>query len=348
MDGLREYEAEVIAGIEPFAKEELRAKLGAAVSDIRLSRAGFLRFHFHDCLQQFSALRAVTAVYCVYDFYIPRPKAFLGHQHFTRLVHVLRESAATFPAPPRTLGIGAAGADSSVMRRLRRELSEALNLQPAEDGKGELFLRLLRQRRGDGWQVLVRTTPQPLSKRAYRRVDIPGALNAAVAYVMTQACPAPDSATVLNLCSGTSTILIEFGLTQDFNRLIAVDNSRNMIEAGRTNAESAGLGHRIQHVLADATRAPLPAQSADIVFADLPFGHHIGTHDTNIELYPSILDEASRLARAEANFVVLTHEVDLMRRCLDHSRWKVVSETRINLNGLHPRLFVLKQNSNRI
>ena len=322
--------------------------LGAAIGEIHFMRPGFLRFRFDGPPQRLAVLRSVTAVYRIHDFDVPRPKALLGHRHFTRLLRILGETAAAFPAPPLTLGIGAAGSHSSVMRRLLTELANALDLQSAEDGKGDLFMRLLRQRQSGGWQVLVRTTPQPLSKRAYRRVDVPGALNAAVAFMLAEACPLPESATALNLCSGSSTILIELGLTQARPRLIAVDSSAEMLAAGLTNAEAAGLGKRIQHIRADATRAPLPSRSADVIYADLPFGHHIGSHSDNVELYPQLLEEASRLAHPDARFALLTHEVNLMHRSLQHSSWKLLSETRIDLKGLHPRLFVLNQNLNRI
>ncbi len=343
-----QYEAEAIPGVERFAMAELRRKLGAAISEIHLMRPGFLRFYYGGPAQRLAALRSVTAIYRIHDFDVPRPKALLGHRHFARLMRILGETAAAFPAPPLTLGIGAAGSHSSVMRRLLTELADALDLQSAEDGKGDLFMRLLRQHQSGGWQVLVRSTPQPLSKRAYRRVDVPGALNAAVAFMLAEASPLPDSATALNLCSGSSTILIELGLTRARPRLIAIDSSAGMLAAGRTNAEAAGLGDRIQHIRADATRAPLPPRSAHALYADLPFGHYIGSHSANIELYPRLLEEASRLARPDARFALLTHEVNLMRRTLQHSSWNVLSETRIDLKGLHPRLFVLNQNLNTI
>ena len=342
------YEAEVVPGLEHFAVDELRSRFGGMVSDIGITRAGFLRFRFSGGSHQLAATRSVIAVYCVYGFDIPRPKAFLGHQHFTRLIRILRAQASLHSRRPGTFGIGAAGADSAVMRRLRSALAEALNLQPASDGKGELFLRLLRQRDGAGWEVALRTTPQPLSKRAYRRIDAPGALNATAAYAMTAASVASGAGATLNLCSGTSTLLIEHALTQATAPLIAVDNSRAMVEAGATNARAAGLGGAIQHLLADARRIPLPDQSAGRIYADLPFGHHIGSHQENVGLYPAILQEAARLARPNARFVILTHEVKLLRRCLEQSSWQALSETRINLRGLHPRLFVLSRNSNTI
>ena len=345
---IAEYEAETIPGIETFALDELYRLYGREVSQVRQTRPGFLRFRYRGAPQTLSLLRSIIAIYRIHCFSIPRPRALLGHEHFTRLTMILRQTAASFNIVPETLGIGAAGSQSSVFRRLRLELSAALALQPADDGKGELFLRLIRQADGPGWELLVRTTAQPLSKRGYRVADVPGALNATVAFAMTCCGSLPHKARVVNLCSGSSTILIEHSLTRAADSLFGVDTCGDMLNIGRRNTRAAGMSAAIGHLLADARRAPLPSRSVDRLYADLPFGHHIGSHQDNLKLYPAILQEAQRLAQAHTTFVVLTHEVKLMKRCLGNSTWQITDETVINLRGLHPRLFVLNQNSARI
>lgn len=343
-----EYEAEVIPGIEAIAMNELRTVCASQISAIRQTRAGFLRFRFSGSPGMLSALRSLVAVYQIHCFAVPRPKALLGHEHFTRMTQILRAAKGRFCTAPETMGIAAAGSQTTVMRRLRQELSHALGLRPANDGKGELFLRLLRQDVGSGWELLVRTTASPLSKRAYRVEDVPGALNATVAFAMTRLQQLSGPTTVVNLCSGSSTILIEHALTQDAGRLIAIDSSRRMIEHGRRNAQAAQQEHRIFHLRADAGQVPLPAHTVDLLYADLPFGHHSGTHADNVMLYPALLQEASRLADRNATFVLLTHELKFIQSCLRESSWRVVREMTINLSGLHPRLFVLEKNSDRI
>ena len=234
------------------------------------------------------------------------------------------------------------------MRRLQQALSTQLTLESAADGKGELYLRLLPNREAPGWEALIRIGPQPHSARAYRLVNMPGSLNATVAFAMTQSGALPRDATIVNLCSGASTILIEHGMLHGRHALLAIDSSRAALEAGGRNAGASGLRARIQSIRADARRAPLPSRVADRLYADLPFGHHIGSHEENTRLYPAILREANRLAAADAAFVVLTHEVKLLRRCLRDSPWRPIRETSINLRGLHPRLFVLRRNSTTI
>ncbi len=343
------YEAELIPGLESFVLDEINSVIGASVSQVRPVRAGFIRFHYRGSLAALRELRSVVAVYRVHQFAIPRPKAFLGHQHFARLTRLLADMARSFSPPPQALGIGAAGSQSAVMRRLLRALSQQLKLDAAENGKGELYLRLLPNRERQSWEALARISRQPLSAREYRAVNMPGSLNATVAYAMTQSGALRHDATVVNLCSGASTILIEHGLRAAArHRLLAIDCSPAALSAGARNAAASGLGARIQHIRADARRTPLPAGLADRLYADLPFGHHIGSHEENRRLYPAALREASRLAAPDALLVALTHEVKLFRRCLRASHWRIVRDARINLRGLHPRLFVLRRNSTRI
>lgn len=341
------YEAEVIPGIEPTAMDELREKFARQTIRPTRARAGFLRFAFNGSPTELNALRSVIAIYRVHSFIIPRPRALLGHQHFARLVKLLTDTIRDFPRAPKTLGIGAAGSDSSVLRRLRQELARALDLEESSD-KGELFIRLAPDSRKTCWEALARTTLAPLATREYRARDLPGSLNATVAYAMTQIMPARGRSTVVNLCSGASTILIEHALKYPLDRLIAIDNNAVVMAAARRNAAACGLGRGICHLRADATNTPLPSHMADKLYADLPFGNLVGSHAENEILYPAVLREAARLARPDASFIVLTHEIKLMRQSLQASPWELIDETRINLRGLHPRIFVLERNSTRI
>lgn len=345
---MNDYEAEVIPGLESIAIRELHALDRPAIQALRQTRPGFIRFGLAGGAEQLSALRSATALYRIHSFAIPRPKALLGHQHFTRLLGILEEGIQHWPRGGVSLGIGAAGSESAVMRRLKRQLADALGLALAEDGKGDLYLRLLRPPDKKGWEVLVRTTAQPLSKRAWRAANAPGALNATVAYAMIPCSLSARPVTAVNLCSGTSTILIEHALLRPADVLIAIDYDDRMLGAAIRNAEASQTARRIHHLKADAGQTPLPAGSADCIYADLPFGHHIGSREANVRLYPAVLAEAARLARRGAPMTLLTHDIQLLRRCLAGSAWKIKSETVITLSGLHPRLFVLARKSSRI
>ena len=78
--------------------------------------------------------------------------------------------------------------------------------------------------------------------------------------------------------------------------------------------------------------------------ADLPFGHLVGSHDENEWLYPAILSEAARIARKDALFALITHEIRLMDGILSgYDEWKLIKMMKITLSGLHPRIYVLER-----
>ena len=99
-----EFEAEVIPGIEAIAVNELRTVCASQISAIRQTRAGFLRFRFSGSPGMLSALRSLVAVYQIHCFAVPRPKALLGHEHFTRMTQILRVAKARFCTAPRDYG----------------------------------------------------------------------------------------------------------------------------------------------------------------------------------------------------------------------------------------------------
>jgi len=337
------FEAEIIIGIEDIAITELKTVKGVKHQSIKLIREGFVRFEFSKNPENLLKLKSIIAIYAIHHFDISRPKALLGHQNFTRIIQLLSDLLRTWSENEITLGLGAAGSDSSVMQRIKQELSQTLNLPLADDDKGNLYLRLLPAYKQQGWEVLIRLTSRPLATRKWRIENIPGALNATVAYAMTQLANISYGETVLNLCSGTATILIEHALQHKGATLFAIDNNTNMLQAASQNINASNTENYILQIRCDAQLTPFSDNSIECIYADLPFGHHIGSHDENEWLYPAILEESARIATQGTPFIVLTHEIQLMEQTLVSSRWKIKDQKKINLSGLHPQIFVLER-----
>ncbi len=340
-----EYEVECIPGLEAFVMDELNSYDARSLETLR---PGFLRFRFAGDSRLLITLRSAIAVYGVHRFEVPRPKALLGHQHLTRLIGILRAAMRDWTLQNPRLGIGAAGANTRVINRLKEELAILLAVELAEENKGELYLRLVRPVDRSAWEVLVRLGPRPLSKRDWRVINVPGALNATVAYAMTQIRSQDAQDSVLNMCCGSGSILVEHALGRTSGQLLAVDISDKMLSAAKRNLCASNTKHRVILLNADAGRTPLPSGAIDRIYADLPFGGHVGSHADNLRLYPALLREAYRVSKPEAVLILLTHEVKLLRKCIVQSNWRTISETKITLSGLHPRLFVLKRKSTTI
>ena len=337
------FEAEVIIGIEDIAISELAKVKGIQTQSIKIIRDGFIRFEFRKNPTALLKLKSIIAIYAIHHFDVSRPKALLGHQNFTRMVQLLSNVYQNWDEPLITLGLGAAGSDSSVMQRIMLELSQTLGLPLADDDKGNLYIRLLPAYRQQGWEILIRLTSRPLATRKWRIQNIPGALNATVAYAMTKLANISDSESVVNLCSGTATILIEYAMQETDCNMIAIDNDIHMLQSASQNIEASHTETLITQIRGDAQQTPISNNSIGCIYADLPFGHYIGSHDENEWLYPAILDESARIAKHGASFIVLTHEIQLMEQSLTSSRWKTIKQKKINLSGLHPQIFVLER-----
>jgi tRNA (guanine6-N2)-methyltransferase len=332
--------------LEKIARRELREQFQHRVEfvDTRVS-PGVLRFSYVGNLYQLLKLQTIQAVYLVRGYPIPRPKAFLGDQHFKAL---LAQIAAVRDLSPKeayqTLYISAAGSESSVMIRLRDELAAKTGLQASSE-EGDLLIRL-RHPPGDSesWEALVRLSPRPLATRPWRVCNWEGALNATVAHAMaflTQ--PKPDDV-YLNLACGSGTLLVERLAQETVQNAIGYDTDELALECARRNIEAAGFAEQIKLRQGDIRSLPMPDKSVDAICADLPFGHLVGSHDDNVTLYPEVLREAGRVLKPGGCCVILSHEVRLMESLLDGAGlWDTEQIIRVAQGGLYPRIFVLRR-----
>jgi tRNA (guanine6-N2)-methyltransferase len=337
-------EIEVAQGLEDIALDEILSRYANRIVTEPEVVPGAIRFGYRGNLGGLLALNTVIAVYLLDTYDIPRPKAFLGHQHFTRLQsQILTAQAVSGTDAYTTITVNAAGSQSRVMQRLLDELATALQLIPNPD-EGDLTLRIRRAVHGDGWDVLVRLSPRPNATRDWRVTNIPGALNASVAHAMVVLSdPGPDDV-VFNVACGSGTLAIERLRYGDAQQVYTCDNDLEMLQASESNITAAGLDGKIELNDWDATDLPMSPSSVDVVLADLPFGHRVGSHRENRELYPSLLQEAARVVRKDGCAVIITHEIKLMEAVLLMvPKWYKVREIPITLSGLHPRIYVLRR-----
>jgi ubiquinone/menaquinone biosynthesis C-methylase UbiE len=346
-DVARRYEVEVVHGIEEFASEEILRLPG--VENLKSMGPGRLAVDLKGDLRLFNDLRAVTAVHLVLNFGVPRPKALLGHEHFERLTGVIRDVIALYPGGSfSTFRVSAAGSTSSVFTRLTGELATHLGLSIVPE-KADLVLAVRRPPDGSfGWQVLVRTTPMPLSVRSWRVHNFPGALNACVANVMVRlAKPSPDDR-IVNLMCGSGTILAERLQILPARAVVGVDVSSSALQACERNLRASGGAPGVSLVQADVAKLPMRSRSVDAILADLPYGMLIGSAGELDELYPAFMDEATRIAAPGASMVVITASIRRFEATLrSFSRswrtWKTVP-LRIPFKSgfLRPRIYALE------
>lgn len=338
-------ECEVVEGLEDIAEQE--SFLTLSETPIQLMRyKGAISFYYTGSLRDLMQLRSVVAVYTVQNYPIPRPKALLGHQYFKQLLSQIHQVFDLFPNSTfQTMHLSAAGSNSSVMRRLKDELAEQIKLEIADE-QGDLLLRVRKRRQSSEWQTLVRISPRPLATRSWRTIDMPGALNASVAFAMVNLTRPTPHDKFLNIACGSGTLLIERAKYMSADQIVGFDLNQAALELAKINVTSAQIVDMVQLVNCDIRHMPSGVGSCNAIVADLPFGQLVGSHAENQILYPTVLDESARVIAEGSRFVVISHEVRLMEACFRHSPyWYLVEERIITLRGLHPRIYVFERNS---
>ncbi len=343
------YELEVIPGLAAYAQAELDEHTGGQAHLLPVEREDRAPFLWSGDPRRLLRLRRAVAVHRVQRFDIPRPKALLGHQNSQLLVQAIDQTLALHPPGSfHTFYLSAAGSDSAVFSRLKAEIQAYTGLTCVEEA-GDLLLAV--RRTAGGWEVVVRLSPRPLSARAWRVCDMPGALNAAVASTMMSLMqPAPDDR-ILNLACGSGTLLIERLALGPVRAAVGCDVDAQALTCARANLKAAGAADAVQLVQCDAGRVPLPDGWASVACADLPFGMLSGSHEANERLYPRVLREAARLVRPEGWLAVITQEIRLFERAAaaQADRWIVMQVIPLKLPAntragyIHPRIYWLRR-----
>jgi tRNA (guanine6-N2)-methyltransferase len=334
--------------MEPFVEEELRTRFRRGVTILPSLREGLVPILLDGELGDLLHLDTALAVYGERRFAVPRPQALLGHAAFTTLLSMIEIVRDLHPPGAfQTVRLSAAGADSPVLVRYRTMIADATGLRDVAD-EGNLLIRLRRPLDGsDGWDVLIRLSPRPLSVRGWRVCNLSGALNATAAQAMVRLSrPHPDDA-VLNLACGSATLLIERLRLGPARIVMGCDTDAAALGCAARNVEAAGF-NEITLADWDAGNLPLPPASVDTALADLPFGQVVGSHAANLDLYPRLLAEAARVVIGGGTFAAITQDIRLWERVVaQDDRWTtetvVPLKIPIERGYIHPRIFLLRR-----
>ena len=351
------YEVETVAGLEEYARREIRSLFGKASLIDSAAADGRFGLRFDGSIRRFDELRTITAVHRVETFAVPRPRALLGHQHLTRLLGAIRGVLDTRPDGAfRTFRITAAGAGSGVYARLREEIAAAAALEPTDDA-ANLQIAVRRAPEDEsGWQALIRTSPLPLSARRWRVCDMQGALNATVAGVMVNLAKPRQDERVLNLCCGSGTLMIErLGMGRAAS-VTGVDISESALQCADANLRAAGHRTSVSLLQADCADIPLPDAGVDTITADLPFGmvqEGLPKGAEIASLYRAALAEAARVAAPDAAFVAITTRRRAMLDAIaDFPQWDLNKEIPISIphrrGYIRPHIYLLRRATNAV
>ncbi len=339
-------EAEVLPGLKPFALREMEQIFGSKVFLLDTQSETDIPFTYEGSPVELHTLRTVVATYLLLHFDIPRPKALLGHEHLSRLTgQIDRVRGMNEAGAFKTFRFSAAGKWSTVFERLRDAISDHTHLANTPDD-ADLLLRVRPAKtRPTGWEVLIRTTPLPLSTRPWRKVNLQGALNATIAATMVELTePTPQDA-YFNLMCGSGTLLIERAAWGPATAIAGNDNDPGVLEIADVNIQLAGFTDDIELLMMDVKSMELPDGVVDVITVDPPWGQVIGTANLVEELYPVILKEAGRIAAPGCRMVAISHAVNAFDQAVINAAnvWHLEETLRVFQGGLHPRIYKLRR-----
>jgi 23S rRNA G2445 N2-methylase RlmL len=293
-------------------------------------------------LASLEAARSVTAVWLRRTFQAPRPKALLGDEALRAAASDLTRVAGrhTFTG----LRLEAAGRDSATLKRLAEAYAHAAGVVHDASG-GDLVVRLRPARREGVWDLLIRTTPRPLSTRPWREVDLPGSLNACVAAAVWLHAGVQPGERILNPACGGGTLLAERLALGPAAFAAGFDTRGDALEAARTNLAGVAGGREV-HLAAGDLHAPGwgldPAYGpSDTIVCDPPWGDAVGDKQDADALHEALLSGAAAHLKPGGRLLLVTHAIKTTDRLLAQGGFTVVSDRRVFAGGHRPRLLHL-------
>lgn len=342
-------ECEVLRGLKSFAVKEIKRLFGDSVSIIQDSDEESVKCFFAGDAKKLLTLRTVVAVYAGTNMRIPGPQALALPHNFQYVVSLLKfVESLHAPHSFSSLRFSAAGEESSLFKKLGTNLGKVTS-RTYDQRNGDHLLRIRPTEYGEwGWDVLARLSPRPLSTRAWRIENMPGAVNATIASAMVSLTNPQATDTYINVMCGSGTLLIERMQFGKPKKMVGVDNNKESLAAAAANIQAAGFTKDIELQKMDVIAlTTIPDASFNKLVADVPWGQLIGTHTENSELYPALLCEAGRIAEAYADFIVLTHDIVRFEKILqtNGSGWHVKAVYQVSQGGKHPKIYHLKKQS---
>jgi len=255
---------------------------------------------------------------------------------------------AQSPGTFQTFRITAAGAGTRVYSRLRQEIASAIGIEPTDDAAHLQIAVRRAPKDDDGWQVLIRTSPMPLSARRWRVCDMPGALNATVASVMASLARPRSNERVLNLGCGSGTLMIERLGMGAAASITGVDISADALQCADANLRAAGHRASVSLLQEDCTNLSLPDASFDTITADLPFGMLQDGSGDIASLYRSALAESARVAARNGSLVVITtRRRAILAAVEDNPGWNLANEILLSIphsrGYIKPHIYLLRR-----
>ena len=198
-------------------------------------------------------------------------------------------------------------------------VNRAVNLLDDIDGflnsPSSYFFEIKILVRPEGCYAFLKPSPVLDTRFSYRKNTLPASIHPVAAAAIMQYCYPymKRDADVLDPFCGTGTLLVERARVKPFATLTGSDISNNAIHMAKENLQLA----QVQATLTQCDACQLKCEMRyDEVVANLPFGHRVGTHEDNLELYHALLKQLPALLKPKGMAFLYTNDKSAMTNAL--------------------------------
>ena len=194
-----------------------------------------------------------------------------------------------------------------------------------------------------GRDLVAQVGPLFRSRRFPAMARLPASANPVLAALVVKLAKIGTGDVVLDPFCGAATMLVEAAAGGAGGVLIGSDVDPAALAAATANLPLMPGGRVLR---ADAARLPYADGVIDRVVTNMPFGKLVGSHTTNLALYPAFAAELGRVLRTDGRAVLMTEEKTLLNRSIEAARGlRVLREVKLATPGgeLHPSAFVVER-----
>lgn len=228
---------------------------------------------------------------------------------------------------------------TAMIRALAAELRGVAALENAPSG----YMAELRIIAGKNTRALAKLSFAGDPRFAYRVKSVAASIHPATAACimeLTRKYRRPN-ARVLDPCCGSGTLLMEREKTgAPCAELVGVDIDSRALAIARENAAAADS--KAQFIGGDSTKFR-PKAPFDELYANLPFGTRVGTHDANMAMYKGLIARLDTLLSPDGFAAFYTTQIAAVSRLCERAGYEVAERYRFSAGGLLPYCLIVQK-----
>lgn len=198
------------------------------------------------------------------------------------------------------------------------------------------------------WYLGMQPTAYRDPRFAYREMDVPAALNPAVAAAMARLVPAGADEAIVDPFCGSGTLLVECARRGPRRALVGIDREDRALAAARHNTAAAGIARSVTLLRGDARQlggvlARGSIGQVDAIVTNPPYGVRVGSSASIAELYPAFLHQAAAVVKPHGHLVMLAKEGRMAAAAAERHGFAVEQRRQIDTGGILVWLFVFRR-----